>query len=113
MLLKNLRPSAVVSEQFQNALPMQRLYNLRVTHQAQVTRRGLSYEAVFLSSTSIPGETFHCKKMSAVVQKGRESEGLFDKEPAPSLPEIHNLTAPPYYPGYPIETGVLNSPNCA
>ena len=55
MLLKKLIPSAVVNAHLPNTLPMQRLENLRVTHQDQVTHHSLSYEAVFFSYATIPG----------------------------------------------------------
>ena len=83
VLLKKLHPSAVVSEHFPNALTTQRLDNLYMTHQYQVTRRVLSYEAVFFSSHTAPGETFHCDKRFVVAQEEGPYEGLFDKEPAP------------------------------
>ena len=69
MLLKNLRPYTVVSAHLPNALPKQGLDDLHVTHQSQVTRRGLSHEAVFFSSTNFHGETFHCAKRFKVVQE--------------------------------------------
>ena len=43
VLLKKVRLSAVVSVHYPNALPTQQLDDLCVTHQAQVTRRSLSY----------------------------------------------------------------------
>ena len=67
VLLKNLRLSAAVSAHFPNALPTQRLDNLRLTHQSQVRRRNLSYEAVFFSFVAIFIETFHCAKRFGVV----------------------------------------------
>ena len=80
VLLKKLLPSAVASAHFPNALPKQRLDNLRVTHQAQVTRRGLSYEAIFFSSVTVPWETFHCDKMLGVVREEEPAEGLLEKK---------------------------------
>ena len=68
VLPKKLRLSAMVSAHFPNALPTQQLEYLRVSHQSQVTRRGLSYEAVFFSSATIPGETFHCAKRFEFVR---------------------------------------------
>ena len=67
VLLKKVRLSAVVSAHSPNALPTQRLDNLCVTHQAQVTRHSLSYKAIFFSSAAIPGETFHCAKRFAFI----------------------------------------------
>ena len=80
-------------------------------HQYQVTSRGLSYEAVFFFSATIPRETFHCAKRFAVVREGGASEGLFEKEPAPPPSEIQNSTASPSAPGDPIEDGVFNASN--
>ena len=91
----------------------QRLENLRVTHQSQVTLRGLSYEAIFFSSATVPGETFHCAKRFAVIQEEGPAEGLFEKDPAPPQLYIQNLTAPPSAPGDPIEDGVFNAFNWA
>ena len=82
-----------------------------MSHQSQVTRRGLSYEAVFFSSATIPGEIFHFAKRFAFVQEKGPDEGLFDKEPAPPPSEIQNSAAPPSDPGDPIEAGVFNSSN--
>ena len=95
VILKKLHPSASVSAHFPNALPTQRLGNLRVTHQAQVTRRGLSYKVVFFSSVTIPRDTFNCENCLELVWDEGKSEGLFDKEPTPTPPEIYNSTAPP------------------
>ena len=84
-----------------------------MSHQSQVTRRGISYEYVFFSSATIPGDNFHCVKRFAVVPEEVSAEGLFDKEPAPPPPEIQNSTAPPSAPGDPIEAGVFNTYNWA
>ena len=113
MLFKKLRPYAVVSEHLPNALPTQQLDNLRVTHQYKVTRHGLSYEAILFSSETIPGETFHCAKMFVVIREESPDEGLFEKEPASTPPEIHNVTATPSAPGDPIESSVFNASNWA
>ena len=88
---------------------MQRLDSLRVTHQSQVTRRGLSYEAVFFSSATVTGETSHCAKMFTVIQEERPDEGLFDKDPDPPPPEIQNSAALPSSPGGANEAGVFNA----
>ena len=106
-----MRPSAVVSAHLPNAMPMQRLDNLRVTHPSQVTCHSLSYEAVFLSYETVPGETFHCAKRFAVVREEGPDAGLFEKEPDPPPPDIHRLTAPPSAPGDPIEADIFNASN--
>ena len=92
---------------------MQQLENFRVTHQSQVTRRGLSYESVVFYSATAPGETFHYAKRFMIVQEEGPSEALFDKEPNPSPPGIHNLTAPLSAPGDPIEDGIFIDSNQA
>ena len=79
VILKNLRPSAVVSAHLPNALPTQRFDDLRVSHKSQVTRRGLSYKELFFYYATIPGYTFHCDKRFAVVRKEGPVEGIFDK----------------------------------
>ena len=79
VILNKLLPSALFSAHFPNALPTQRLDNLRVTYQAQVTFRGLSYKAVSFFSATLPGETFHCYKRFAVVCEEVPDEGLFGK----------------------------------
>ena len=98
MLLKKLCKSAVVIGHFQNALPTQRLDDLRVTHQSQVTCCGLSYKSILFSSATIPGETFHFPKRFAVIREEGPAEGLFDKEPAPlpilPLTSWHNGRSP-------------------
>ena len=113
MLPKKLRLSAVVSAHFPNALLKQRLDNFHVTHQSQLTRRGLSYESVFFSSATVPGETFHCAKRFAVVWEEGPYEGLFDKDTDPPPPEIQNSTTPPSSPGDPIEAGIFSTSNWA
>ena len=113
MLLKKLHPSVAVSAYFPNALPMQRLYDLCVSHQSQKKRHGLSYKAVFFSYATITGETFHCAKRLELVQEEGPAEGFFDKEPAPPPSDIQNLTAPPSSPGEPIRAGIFNPPNQA
>ena len=111
VLLKKLHPSTVVSAHLPNALPSQRLENLRVAHQAQVTCRGLSYEAVFFSFATVPEETFHCAKRFEVAYEEWPAEGLFEKKPTLPPLEIQNSTAPPSAPGDPIEAGVFNASN--
>ena len=109
MLLKKLCSSVVVSAHFPNALPTQKLDNICVTHQSQVTRRGLSYESVFFSSANISWDTFHCAKRFEVVWEEGPDDVLFEKEPAPPPPEIQNSTSPPSTSGDPIEAGVFGA----
>ena len=52
-----------------------------------------------------------CAKSFAVVWEEGPSEVLFDKEPDPPIPEIHNLTAPQSAPGDSIKAGVFNASN--
>ena len=111
VLLNYLRPSAVVSEYLQNALLTQRLDSLHMTHQSQVTCSGLSYEAVFFSYKNVTWDDFHCANRFAVVQEEGPAEGLFEKEPDPPPPDIHNSTAPLSAPGDPIEADVFNTSN--
>ena len=82
-----------------------------MTYQSQVTLSGLSFEAILLSSATVPRETFHCCKRFLVVREEGPDEGLFNKDSAPLSPEIHNSTAPPSAPGDPIESGVFNASN--
>ena len=79
MLLNKLLPSVVVSVHSPNDLPTQQLDNIRVTHQSQVTHRGLSYKAVLLSYITIPRETFRCDKRFVVIWEEGSYEYLFDK----------------------------------
>ena len=111
VLLKKMCPSSVVSAHLLNALPTQILYDLRVSHQSQVTRRGFSYQVILFSSTTIPRETFHCFKRFTIIWKEGPDEGLFEKYPASPPLEIHNSTAPPSAPGNHIEAGVINTSN--
>ena len=90
VLLKKFFSSAVVSAHLPNALPTQQLENLRVTHQYQVTHRGISYKAVSFSSVTVPGDIFHCVNRYAVVREEGPAEGLFEKDPEPPPPETHN-----------------------
>ena len=113
MILKKLRPSTVVSAHLPNVLLMQRLDDLSVSNQSQVTLRGLSYEDFLFSSAAIPRETLHCAKRFVVFREEVPYEGLFDKEPAPPPSEIKNSTAQPSDPGEPIEGGVFNASNQA
>ena len=111
MFIKKLRLYAVVFVNLPNDLPTRLLENLRVIHQAQVKRRGLSYKAILFSSVTVPGKTFHCDKRFAVVWEEGGAEGLFDKETDPPPPEIQNSTAPPSAPGDPIGDGIFNVSN--
>ena len=111
VLIKKLLYSAVVGAKFPNALTTQRLDNIRVPHQSQVTHHGLSYKAILFSSVTVPGKTFHCDKRFAVVWEEGEAEGLFDKKPDLTLPEIQNSTTPPSDPGDSIEARVFNASN--
>ena len=76
-----------------------------------MTRRGLSYEDVLFSSATIPGYTFHCANGFVVVREEGPAEDLFDKEPSPPPPEIHNSNALPSDPGHSIEASVFNASN--
>ena len=89
-----MRLSAVIRAHFLKSLSVQQQDNLRVKYQAQVTCRGLSYEAIFFYSVTSPRETFHCAKRLAVVREEGPAEGLFGKEPAPPPVEIQIL--PPH-----------------
>ena len=111
VILNNLRPYIVGSAHFPNALPMQRLDNLCVAHQSQVTRRGLSYKAFFFSSVTNYGDTFHFAKRFMVVWEEWPDAGLFDKNPASPPPEIQDSTSPPSASGGSIEAGVFNTSN--
>ena len=113
VLLNKLCPSAVVSVYSPNALPTQRLDDLCVTHQDQVTCRSLSYEVSLFSSATVTGETLNYSKRFAVVQDEGPAKGLFDKKSSPPPPYIQNSTAPPSAPGNPIEDGVFNASNQA
>ena len=48
-----------------------------------------------------------------VIHEEEPSEGIFDKEPAPSTSEIQNSTAPSYVPGEPVEAGAFKVSNWA
>ena len=113
MLLNKLRLSALVSDNLPKTLPTQWLDDLRLKHQYQVTRCGISYKAVFFYSTIFTGDTFCCAKGFAVVQEGVAAGGLFYKYPDPPPLEIQNLTAPPSAPGDPIEAVIFNVYNWA
>ena len=102
VLLKNMLPSAVVSKHLTNTLSMQRVGNIHVTHQSQLTCHGISYEYVLFSSATFTRETFHCDKRFMFVREEGPDEGLFDKDPDPTPLDIHNSTAPPSAPGDPI-----------
>ena len=67
VILKKMCMSTVVSVNSPNDLPTQQLDDISLTHQAQVTCHGLSYEAVFFSSTTVPGKTFCCAKRFVFV----------------------------------------------
>ena len=56
-------------------------------------------------------EKLHCAKRFTVVQAEVPAEGLFEKEPDPPPPDIHNSTAPLSAPGDPIEADVFNTSN--
>ena len=113
VILKEMRLPTVVGAHLPNALPTQRLDNLRVSHKSQVTRCRISYKAVFFSSTTITGETFNCAKRYAVVREEGRAEVLFDKETSPPSPEIQISTAPQSAPGDPIKASVFNTSNWA
>ena len=113
MLLKKLHPSVDVSVYDPNALPTQRLDDLCVTHQDQVTCRSLSYEVSLFSSATVTGETLNYSKRFAVVQDEGPAKGLFDKKSSPPPPYIQNSTAPPSATGGPIEDGIFNASNRA
>ena len=51
--------------------------------------------------------------MFTFVRKEGRDEGVFDKERAPPLPQIQNLTAPSSSPGGSIESSVFSASNQA
>ncbi len=55
VLLSNLCPSRDVEAAFPNRLAMQRLKDLVAVRHEQITRRSLTYEAIFFTSNSVTG----------------------------------------------------------
>ena len=88
VIFKKLCPYSVVSVDFPSTLTTQVLGDICVTHQAQVTHRGLSYESINFSSVTVPGETLCCSKRFLVVRGEGPAEGLFEKYPDPPPPGI-------------------------
>ena len=58
VLLSKLRPSRDVEAAFPNRLPMQRLEDLVAVRHEQITRRGLTYEAVFSRANPSPASNY-------------------------------------------------------
>ncbi len=78
VLLSKLRPSRDVEAAFPNRLPMQRLEDLVAVRHEQITRRGLTYEAVFFTSESITGIELSAARRFVVVKEQGPEEGLWD-----------------------------------
>ena len=79
VLLSKLRPSARVAEAFPNSESTQRLDDLVALRRQCVTRRGLTYDAIFFSSASIPDiELSSARRFVIVVEQGPD-EGLWEE----------------------------------
>ncbi len=79
VLLTKLRPSGDVQAAFPNRLATQRLEDLVAVRHEQITRRGLTYEAVFFTSESITGgiELSAASRFVVVKEQGPQV-GLWD-----------------------------------
>ena len=86
MLLSKLRPSIDVEAAFPNRLATQRLEDLVAVRHEQITRRGLTYEAVFFTSESIPGIELSAARRFVIVNQQGPEEGLWDTTPASNPP---------------------------
>ncbi len=70
VLLSNLRPSRDVEAAFPNRLVTQRLKDLVAVQHEQITRRGLTYEAIFFTSDSVTGiELSNARKFVIVKEQ--------------------------------------------
>lgn len=86
VLLSKLRPSIDVEAAFPNRLATQRLEDLVAVRHEQITRRGLTYEAVFFTSESIPGIELSAARRFVIVNQQGPEEGLWDTTPASNPP---------------------------
>ena len=109
VLLSKLRPSERVADAFPNSESTQRLDDLVALRRQRVTRRGLSYEAIFFSSASIPNiEVPAARRFVVVVEQGPD-KGLWDEvanNPAPGNPPLPDGDAD-HIP-IPIENEIFN-----
>ena len=78
VLLSKLRPSRDVEAAFPNPLPTQRLEDLVAVRHEQITRRGLTYEAIFFTSDSVTGIELSAARRFVVVKEQGPEEGLWD-----------------------------------
>ena len=71
VLVKNLRPTREVSQRILNPAPRQRVRDLVAVRCGNITRGGLTYEAIFFTSPLFPDLELHAaKKLTVVMHEG-------------------------------------------
>ncbi len=83
VLLSKLRPSRDVEAALPNPLPS--LKDLVAVRHKQITRRGLTYEAIFFTSDSVTGIELSAARRFVVVKEQGADEGLWDTPASDSL----------------------------
>ena len=71
VLVKNLRPTREVSQRILNPAPRQRVTDLVAVRRGNITRSGLTYEAIYFMSPIFPDLELHAaKKLTVVTHEG-------------------------------------------
>jgi len=79
VLLKNLRPSAIVAATFVNYQARDRLDDLVVIGQEVKSRGGKTFDAILFRSDTVPDETLWCASRWAVVTQEGDPSEFFDQ----------------------------------
>lgn len=79
VLLSMLRPSQAVAERFPAIMPRQRLDDLMAVRHEMVTRNRSTYEAIFFTSFTFPGQEMHCARRYAVVQAEGHQDAFWEE----------------------------------
>jgi hypothetical protein len=91
VLLSKLRPSERVDNAFPNSESTQRLDDLVALRRQLVTRRGLTYDAIFFSSASIPDVELSAARRFVLVLEEGPNDGVWEEvanNPAPGNPSL-------------------------
>ena len=71
VLVKNLRPTREVTQRILNPAPRQRVTDLVAVRRGNITRGGLTYEAVYFTSPLFPGlELYAARRFTIVTHEG-------------------------------------------
>jgi hypothetical protein len=91
VLVKNLRPTREVTQRILNPAPRQRITDLVAVRRRNITRGGVTYEAIFFTSPLFPNLELHSAKRFTIVTHEGHGDRIWstplqtDGTPAPAV----------------------------